>query len=95
MGIVVKLVKSSAGSSQRQKDTLSGLGLGKLQSAKLIKDTSAARGMLRQVRHLVEVETVKDEPTPRRRLKPAKIRRKEAARKNSLAARADVRGGTA
>lgn len=80
MGLKVKLVKSQAGSNERQLATVRGLGLNKFGSEMLLKDTKAIRGMLKKVGHLVAFEVVKDEPAPRKRVKPAKIRAREAAR---------------
>lgn len=36
--------------------TLTGLGLGKPRSVRVLEDTPAVRGMIRKVRHLVTVE---------------------------------------
>lgn len=80
MGLKIKLIKSDAGSSERQRATIVGLGLKKFGSVKLLKDTKPIRGMLKKVAHLVSMEVVKDEPTVRVRTKPAKIRAREAAR---------------
>jgi large subunit ribosomal protein L30 len=80
MGIRVKLVKSVSSCSERQVATVRGLGLTKLGSERLLKDTPAIRGMVNKVRHLVTAETVKDEPRPRIRTKPRKIRVRDAAR---------------
>ena len=51
----VKLVKSGIGYTQRQKDTLRGLGLTKMQKVMTLEDTPAIRGMVNKVSHLVEV----------------------------------------
>ena len=56
MKLRVKWVKSSIGYSQDQKDTIRALGLRKLQHTVEIEDNSAMRGMVRKVRHLVQVE---------------------------------------
>ncbi|MBI5560368.1 MAG: 50S ribosomal protein L30 [Deltaproteobacteria bacterium] len=56
--IKVTLKKSGIGYSERQRKTLLGLGLRKLRSSKVLKDTGAVRGMLEKVRHLIEVESV-------------------------------------
>jgi large subunit ribosomal protein L30 len=53
--IRVKLVKSGIGYTQRQKDTLKGLGLTRMQKIMTLEDTPAVRGMIRKVSHLVEV----------------------------------------
>ena len=80
MGIKVKLVKSHSGASERQLGTIIGLGLRGFGSESLLKDTKAIRGMVAKVRHLVEMETVKEEPKTRVRRKPRKIRMRDAAR---------------
>lgn len=51
----VKLVKSGIGYTQRQKDTLRGLGLTKMQKVMTLEDTPAVRGMVNKVSHLVQV----------------------------------------
>ena len=56
--IKVTLRKSGIGYSQRQKDTIRGLGLRKLNSSKVLNDTPAIRGMVKKVEHLVSLETV-------------------------------------
>ncbi len=53
--IRVKLVKSGIGHTQRQKDTLRGMGLNKLQKVVTLEDTPAIRGMVKKVEHLVKV----------------------------------------
>ena len=54
--IKVTLRKSGIGYPERQKQTLRGLGLRKINSSKVLKDTPAIRGMIKKVSHLVEVE---------------------------------------
>ncbi len=51
----VTLVKSWAGRPERQRRTLAGLGLGKINDRKVLPDTPAILGMVRKVGHLVEV----------------------------------------
>ena len=80
MGIKVTLVKSVSGASERQVATVRGLGLTKLGSQRLLKDTAPIRGMLNKVRHLVTSEKVAEEATVRARRKPRKIRARDAAR---------------
>jgi large subunit ribosomal protein L30 len=86
MGLKVTLKKSSSGSSERQLATISGLGLGKFGSSRLLKDTPAIRGMLKKVLHLVSFEVVKEEPTVLPRQKPRKIKVRDAARAKAQAA---------
>lgn len=55
--IKVTFKKSGIGSNERQRNTLRGLGLRKLSSSKVLKDTAEVRGMIEKVRHLVQVES--------------------------------------
>ncbi len=57
--IKVTLKKSIIGYSKRQKETVKGLGLGKINSYKVLNDTDAIRGMIHKVAHLVSVEDCK------------------------------------
>ena len=52
----VTLVRSPIDRTQKQKDTVRGLGLRRLNSSKVLEDTPAVRGMIRKVQHLVVVE---------------------------------------
>ena len=52
----IKLVRSSIGYSQRQKDTVRRLGLRRLNQIVEHDDTAVIRGMIKKIRHLVEVE---------------------------------------
>ncbi len=54
--IRVTLKKSKIESTERQKQTLLGLGLKRISSTKLLNDTPQVRGMIRKVNHLVCVE---------------------------------------
>jgi large subunit ribosomal protein L30 len=55
MAIKVKLVKSSSSASARQLATISGLGLSKFGSERVLKDSPALRGMIDKVQHLIRV----------------------------------------
>ena len=55
-GIKVTLKKSGIGYNERQKKTLLGLGLRKMNRPRVLNDTPAVRGMIAKVSHLVEVE---------------------------------------
>ena len=57
-GIKVTLKKSGISYSERQKKTLLGLGLKRMNRPVVLKDTPPIRGMIRKVEHLVEVEEV-------------------------------------
>lgn len=52
--IRVKLVRSPIGTKIRVRETLKGLGLGKVGSSKVLKLTPEVLGMLRRVSHLVD-----------------------------------------
>ena len=56
--IRVTLVKSTIGYRQKQRDTVRALGLRKLQSSVIHKETPQIRGMINKVSHLVRVEEV-------------------------------------
>jgi len=48
--------KSAIGYNVKQKQTLIGLGIKKLNRPSVLEDTPAIRGMINKVSHLVEVE---------------------------------------
>jgi large subunit ribosomal protein L30 len=54
--ISVRWVKSQIGFDQRQRATIRGLGLRRLNQSVRLQDTPAIRGMIFKVRHLVVVE---------------------------------------
>jgi large subunit ribosomal protein L30 len=51
--IRVKLVRSPIGTTDRVRQTLKGLGLGKIGTVRTLKRTAALVGMVRRVPHLV------------------------------------------
>ena len=53
--ITVEQVRSANRRPARQTETLVGLGLNKLHRTSTVEDTSATRGMLKKVQHLVRV----------------------------------------
>jgi large subunit ribosomal protein L30 len=53
--VVVKQVRSSNRSTQKQLDTLRSLRLGRIGRERTVPDSPQLRGMLRVVGHLVEV----------------------------------------
>ncbi len=57
--IQVTLKKSVIGYNERQRKTLVGLGLRRLNRPKVLTDTPAVRGMIAKVSHLVSVQDVK------------------------------------
>lgn len=54
--IKVTLKRSLSKCTERQIATVRGLGLGKRESTKILKDTVPIRGMLMKVQHLLEIE---------------------------------------
>lgn len=54
----VTLVRSPIDRTQKQKDTVRGLGLRRLNHSVELEDTASIRGMIRKVQHLVAVEPV-------------------------------------
>jgi large subunit ribosomal protein L30 len=59
--IKVKLCRSPIGYESSQRATLASLGLRKLNKERVYRNSPALQGMLRKVRHLVEVSEVEDE----------------------------------
>ena len=55
----VTQVRSQIGHSERHRGTLRALGLGKIGRSSEHEDSPVLAGMLRKVRHLVEVEEAK------------------------------------
>lgn len=53
----VTLVGSRIGQTERQRQTLRGLGLRRLGTTVSVVDTPATRGMIIKVNHLVKVES--------------------------------------
>lgn len=54
--IRVRWVRSAIGQDRRQRATLRGLGLRRLQQSVEVEDTPSIRGMINAVNHLVRVE---------------------------------------
>jgi large subunit ribosomal protein L30 len=54
--IRVRQVRSEIGFDRRQRKTLRGLGLRRIDQSVEVEDTPSVRGMVRAVRHLVVVE---------------------------------------
>ena len=53
--IVVKLKKSTISCTEKQKACVRGLGLRKIGSTSELENTSAVRGMIKKIIHLLEV----------------------------------------
>jgi len=56
--IKVTLVRSVIGTLASHRATVRGLGLGKLNSSRVLRDTPEVRGMIRKVDYLVTVTAV-------------------------------------
>ena len=56
MKLVVTQKKSAIGRSRKQQDTITALGIRRLNQVVVHEDTPQIRGMLTKVRHLVRVE---------------------------------------
>lgn len=61
MKLKVTQRRSGIGRPQKQRDTLRGLGLGKLNSTRILEDTPSVRGMINKISHLVEWEQINDQ----------------------------------
>lgn len=55
----ITLTRSLNGTVRKQRDTARALGLGKMGSSHILPDRPEIQGMLRVVKHLVTVHTVK------------------------------------
>ena len=76
MAVRVTQIRSQIGTKQDHRGTLKALGLGRINSSRVHKDTPALRGMLHKIDYLLRVEenvTVEE--------KPAKAAPKAAAKK--------------
>ncbi len=60
MKLKVTQRKSGIGRPERQRETLRGLGLGKLRRERILPDTPEVRGMINKVSHLVEWSEVEE-----------------------------------
>ncbi len=67
MGLKVVQVRSGIGARPAHRGTLRALGLGRIGKARVLPDRPEIRGMLARVPHLVTVEEIDDDPTPRPR----------------------------
>ena len=58
--VKVTLKRSLINCTKRQKDTVRGLGLKRLNQSRVLEDTPAVRGMIVKVSHLISFENVSD-----------------------------------
>jgi large subunit ribosomal protein L30 len=70
----VTLKRSWAGSPERQRSTIRGLGLNKINDVRIVPDTAATLGMINKVGHLVTYRRLDQayQPTGRRHTKGKK-----------------------
>ena len=61
MSLKVKLIRSMSGHTEKHRETLRGLGLGRVGRERVLEDTPAIRGMINQVSYLIEWSET-DEP---------------------------------
>ncbi|MDO4609993.1 50S ribosomal protein L30 [Corynebacterium sp.] len=61
MALKITQVRGTAGSKQKQKDSLRTLGLKRRHQSVVRPDTPEVRGLVNVVRHMVEVEEVAGE----------------------------------
>ena len=54
--VKVKMVRSPIGYHHKQRETLKGLGLTRMNQERELEDTPSIRGMIFKVRHLVTAE---------------------------------------
>jgi large subunit ribosomal protein L30 len=59
--ILVTQKRSGIGQTGRQRATLHGLGLRRLNHTVTLRDTAAIRGMIVKVQHLIEVKVIEGE----------------------------------
>ena len=57
--LVVTQIGGADGKGPKMKETLIGLGLGRIRATRELEDTPSVRGMITCVRHLVRVEEKK------------------------------------
>jgi large subunit ribosomal protein L30 len=58
MKVQVKLIRSPIGSKPRNRKTIEALGLRKVNQVVVHEDSPSLRGMLHNVRHMVEVRAI-------------------------------------
>ena len=54
--VTVTQIAGTSGNGPKMKETLIGLGLGKIRATRVLQDTPEVRGMITRVRHLVKVD---------------------------------------
>ena len=54
--VTVTLTRSPIGTPKDQRDTLRGLGLSRMNQARVLEDTPSVRGMIFKVKHMVKTD---------------------------------------
>ncbi|MED5275000.1 MAG: 50S ribosomal protein L30 [Pseudomonadota bacterium] len=54
--ITVKQIKSLIGKTSKQKSSLKGLGLKRINHKVVLEDTPEVQGMIKVVKHMIEIE---------------------------------------
>ena len=62
----IKLTKSPIANTPKNRATVRALGLRKVNQVVQMPDNAAIRGMIHRIKHLLTVEVVEGEPTPRK-----------------------------
>jgi len=73
MGLKVTQRRSAIGVRPGHRGTLRALGLGRIGKSHVLPDRPEIRGMIARVPHLVEVEEVAEDPTPRTRVRARSV----------------------
>ena len=79
MALKVKLVRSMSGHTEKHRETLRGMGLTRVGRERVLQDTPAMRGMIKNVEYLIEWSETKEEFKPFGRRALAKARTKAKA----------------
>jgi large subunit ribosomal protein L30 len=80
MGLKVTQVRSGIGTRPAHRGTLRALGLGRIGKSNVLPDRPEIRGMIARIPHLVSVEDVAHDPTPRSRASGGRRRAATVAR---------------
>ena len=59
--IKITLLRSKIGCNVNCKKNISGLGLRKVNSSKILENTKSIRGMIKKIQHMVSIEYLKNE----------------------------------
>ena len=79
----ITLVKSIIGAVPKNTRTAHALGIRKIGQSTLNHDNPAIRGMIHQIKHLLKVEEVEEQPIVRKRRDPKGVAEAKAAKANA------------